>query len=592
MPMDRGNNVQALARLPHLNDQQLQQIAMNKADPLSTFAIAALNSRQIQKQKMQAGGGQKPTIADQVLSAEQSQGLGAINPNQPQPQPQPQQMAQAPQPQQAPVQMAEGGVATLDTGDMYNEQNYAGGGIVAFGEGGMADGDTATDAYWAQSAQSDLDTPYLTPSYWYAKTEDMMHRNIFPNRIVGVDAKGKPVTEKQKYGDDPYSRAWKTNKIAERDKWLGKKEADKAAITPPPGMGIPKPNTPYDMTDKDLLAAANENRMNPLIKMGDSMFAPKQEGQKDVGAFPQGTPSGDKTKEEYVNRLLANEGLKTSAPDRSGLFDALIKPTEGFAKKKAGEFMDILGEDPQRAVLQGRLDKMDADLTKDKTMAPWMSLTKAGLAMAAGKSPFALQNIAMGGIEGIKDYTEKQKDLKDAEYKHFALTNDMAKADRAVKIAATQYGVQSEQHQDAQNNAAKLAKANYFVQKDVNDLNTKLKLKELDLSGMKILNDIDFKDRHLSILQDRIKVGDEAAKTKMFQVTTTALKDFHNSRQYNKFLSDLDKQFKYKGGQTNPEYIGAIQQKDIEYLSNVKTGLGMDTGETAIKSYDDLVNPK
>ena len=125
MPMDRGNNIAALARLPHLNDAQLQQIAMNKDDPLATFAIAALNSRQIQKKKMEAGlASNKPTVADQVLSNEQNQGLGAINPNQP-PAP-PQQVAQAqpqPQPQQAPVQMAEGGVAALDTGDMYDEKN-------------------------------------------------------------------------------------------------------------------------------------------------------------------------------------------------------------------------------------------------------------------------------------------------------------------------------------------------------------------------------------------------------------------------------------------------------------------------------------
>ena len=73
--------------------------------------------RQIQKQKMQAGlASNKPTVADQVLSNEQNQGLGAINPNQP-PAPQ-QQVAQA-QPQQAPVE----GVLDVDDVHLHLERN-------------------------------------------------------------------------------------------------------------------------------------------------------------------------------------------------------------------------------------------------------------------------------------------------------------------------------------------------------------------------------------------------------------------------------------------------------------------------------------
>ena len=73
-----------------------------------------------------------------------------------------------------------------------------------------------------------------------------------------------------------------------------------------------------------------------------------------------------------------------------------------------------------------------------------------------------------------------------------------------------------------------------------------------------------------------LKTGDKAAEAKIFQVSSTMLKDFHNSRLYSKFLSDLDKEFKYKGGSSNPEYIARVQQKDIEYLTNAKSGMGMD----------------
>jgi hypothetical protein len=231
MPMDRGNNVAALARLPHLSDPQLTQIAQNTSDPLSTFAIAILNSKQIAAKKAQAGANQ-PTVAQQVLSKEQQQmGLGAINPQAQQaPQQAPQQMAQAPQPQQAPQQMAEGGVATLDTGDMYDENNYAGGGIVAF-SGTNGSDVSLSDKYMAQSMQSDLDTPYTNPTYWWAKAHDLMS------------------------GNDQSTREWVAGKTAKRDKYLHKPaltapELDEA-VKQIPGQSFINPNQPQPQPQTD-----------------------------------------------------------------------------------------------------------------------------------------------------------------------------------------------------------------------------------------------------------------------------------------------------------------------------------------------------
>jgi hypothetical protein len=52
---------------------------------------------------------------------------------------QPMQQAMAPQPEMPMQQMAQGGLAELDTGTMYDENNYANGGIVAFAKGGTPD---------------------------------------------------------------------------------------------------------------------------------------------------------------------------------------------------------------------------------------------------------------------------------------------------------------------------------------------------------------------------------------------------------------------------------------------------------------------
>jgi hypothetical protein len=77
--------------------------------------LAALKAKEAMAQGPQS-------VADKTIAASQEQGLpAAMN------------FAQNNQP------MDDGGVASLDTGDMYQEQNFAGGGIVAFDDGGDVD---------------------------------------------------------------------------------------------------------------------------------------------------------------------------------------------------------------------------------------------------------------------------------------------------------------------------------------------------------------------------------------------------------------------------------------------------------------------
>jgi hypothetical protein len=75
-------------------------------------------------------------LQNKLAESDQPQGIASLNPSSMMP---PEMMAQAPQMPQAPTQMmAEGGVADLNVGDMFNENNYANGGIVAFAAGGSS----------------------------------------------------------------------------------------------------------------------------------------------------------------------------------------------------------------------------------------------------------------------------------------------------------------------------------------------------------------------------------------------------------------------------------------------------------------------
>lgn len=100
----------------------------------------------------QAPAGQQPTVLEKTFAPQPQQGLAQLN--------------QAPQqPQQAPQQAApvEGGLSALPIRDgMFSEESYAGGGIIAFDEGGDVPG-FATGAYMNNKVGKYFDQSQLTP---------------------------------------------------------------------------------------------------------------------------------------------------------------------------------------------------------------------------------------------------------------------------------------------------------------------------------------------------------------------------------------------------------------------------------------------
>jgi hypothetical protein len=139
----------------------------------------------------------------------------------------------------------------------------------------------------------------------------------------------------------------------------------------------------------------------------------------------------------------------------------------GFEKVKgigdyAKELQDYIGADPAKAGLQERLSKMDAAAAKQAEQAPWLALAKAGFEMAnqraefgkAAETPFA--SLARGAGAGLKDYIEAKDKLTSLEEKRFGIANDLARSDRAERIAIAKFGADSKQAVEAANRHAKL----------------------------------------------------------------------------------------------------------------------------------------
>ena len=125
------------AQLQHVPDQALIGYVQNPDGHVPSYLALAELSR---RKEIREGGNkqgqpqqEQPSVAEQMVQ-ETQQGLGSLVPQGGQPQaPMP---PQAPAPQPAPDMSAQG-VAQLPTGDMYNEQSFANGGIIAFAEGGQ-----------------------------------------------------------------------------------------------------------------------------------------------------------------------------------------------------------------------------------------------------------------------------------------------------------------------------------------------------------------------------------------------------------------------------------------------------------------------
>jgi hypothetical protein len=120
-------------------------------------------------------------------------------------------------------------------------------------------------------------------------------------------------------------------------------------------------------------------------------------------------------------------------PPASGIA-AIQKPAateDQFTRRK--RMLDALGvtDDTDERLLE--VEKNKDKLSDDKFDALRMSIIRAGLGIAAGTSPYALTNVAKGGIEGFDTYEQSIKQIKTEEKEYAKLARDLRKESNALK---------------------------------------------------------------------------------------------------------------------------------------------------------------
>jgi|688.fasta_scaffold58788_2 hypothetical protein len=346
----------------------------------SYLALSELQRRKEVRDNYQAAKPEQKSVAEDLTQPAQPQGGLAMLAGQAQNVPQSEGVAGLP----------------VDEG-MYQEQNFAGGGIIAFDDGGEV------QRYASKGLVN------LAPDFSVPEKPGFMQRFFGSSSTDLLEQERQRLLNKIKDPKNPY------NDLDYQQ--LQEVEAKLAGKTQPGGA----------MTIKE--GQATQKKYETDLLKPPPPPPPKEEAPK---------------QEKPINPYAVDSGYKA-------------RP-ETDAEEKMARFDKLYGEDPAKERLTKRLTKMEERAAREEAQSPWMAIARAGFKTMAGTSPFALTNIGAGAAEGIDYYAASQDRLAKMEEKRMDIDSRLAEAERAKKLAAVQYGVNSEEYAKKANDEYQLKK--------------------------------------------------------------------------------------------------------------------------------------
>jgi hypothetical protein len=436
---------------------------MNPEVP-SYLALAEIKNRKDMESKYASQNQQAPekSVAEDLTQAPDQSGLAMLAGN-PMGNPAPQ------MPQDAPTMSADQGVASLDTGDMFNEQNFAGGGIVAFDDGGEVD--------YAGGGMVAFDNggPVAT-----SKLGDFF-RGLGNRGALDIDKQlGALQAEKNKISYDIFS-AYTPEQRATQQQRLADIDAQIAALSEQRSSAANMPRV-----EKPALAAPGLAGLNTPSTVDNKLT------NEDIGNIYRSTtptPTPTKARPTVLPTAADTDVTKPAAgpaptPREAGI-ESLLEDTDGVAEKRMARYKQMVGEDPERARLEELTRKYETGASEQERMAPWMALAKAGFSMAGGKSPFAIQNLAEGAQAGLADYVQAKDKLDKLTEKQIDIRSKMQQARRAEDIAGATYGLNSEAAIEARNAQVKLKDLEEKNANKRNEVSNSTQLKAAQIAAAK-----------------------------------------------------------------------------------------------------------
>lgn len=171
------------------------------------------------------------------------------------------------------------------------------------------------------------------------------------------------------------------------------------------------------------------------------------------------------TKDPAKTQPTQTQASQTQASQQTAETD------EDYLRRRMALFKEAMGPNEDRTKLQEKIDKMEKRAARQEELAPYIALTEAGFKTMAGTSPFALANIGAGAQAGLQSYGAAQDKLAALEEKRYALMNEAAKADRAERQAIAKFGFDSEEAKMNRDQKERLGQAELEVRREANAIN-------------------------------------------------------------------------------------------------------------------------
>lgn len=381
------------------NKQKIAQaVQMGVIDPTSGLMAGMFIDRMRSAQAQEQAPNQ--TVAQRVLGPQAPPalpaGLGAT--------PQGMQMAGGPGPQmaappqmippapQGPVRMAVGGLTTLPVpDDMYDEQSFAGGGIVAFAGGGKYDAEI-------EALKRNVANPKLSSAEKQRATQELTRLLALPESRGNIGLGGKSLASL-----DAASRA--ANEAAGYYDYIKGVNPDVYNYVAVQDFNIPEPSRTSIPRAEGI----------PFMSARNPARTPAPPTAAPAAVVPPPAPLGDRG---VVGAPRAPAGSSTATggvPDYLKGLQATAVPGLGATQK---EMLDLIGDVPAP---KGTSDEAKAARKNEDLFS---TLAQIGFGMAAGESPNALTNIgkaAAAAVPGMQEaIKERRKDTKEELQQQYA----------------------------------------------------------------------------------------------------------------------------------------------------------------------------
>jgi F0F1-type ATP synthase membrane subunit b/b' len=289
-------------------------------------------------------------------------------------------------------------------------QNMAQGGEVKhFQQGGPSQ---ASLKYQAALADS-----YLDPRYLVSGAQDLVSRNLFGYRVVRDPVTGELIQAKDLPSSTDALRKKKKSEVEELlDKAEKIKEEKKSEATKKENL------TELDPT----LAATTFNK--------DALYKDPNMSELYAIAKPR------------IQALPEKSKIPPNATQEFNPYANVEKPksTVNTAEETARRFQEMMGADSEREDLRKKVQDLELGSKEQERMAPWLSLARAGFGIAAGKSPFALQNIGEGAQLGITEYVAARDRLDKLNERRLDIRSRLNQVERGEKAAGVSAGLTKE----------------------------------------------------------------------------------------------------------------------------------------------------